>query len=769
MAQLAVDATCSRTVSILGTRVMRVEDPKFLTTGGVYVDDLRDPRLEGAGHVTYVRAVMAHARVTVDASAAAALDGVLAVFTAADLTDLPPPPPPLGFIPPALARPWLANGVVRYVGEPIAAIVTESRYAGEDVAELVSVDYEPLTAVVDPRVSARDETLLFPDHGSNTALAFEAGSLDGLFDDCEVVVTQQMTNQRVAPVPLEVRGTACVWEGERLTLWASTQSPHGARDQIATALSLPPEQVHFIAPDVGGGFGAKFGVSIEDLLLAVLSRRLGRPMRWTETRTENMLGMGHGRAQLQTVTIGGTRDGRITAYSLDVLQDSGAYPHFGAVLPFMTQLMATGTYDIARVAVRTKSVVTNTAPVVAYRGAGRPEATAAIERAVDLFAAEIGMDPAEVRRRNLFDKDAFPLTTQVGAAYDSGDYAGALEAVLAAATYDELRAEQRRRRESGEVKLLGIGVSNYVEITAGPEAGTEFARINVKPDGSVIVYTGTSPHGQGHATSFAMLAADELGVPLDRITVVHGDTDLVARGGGTGGSRSLQLGGAAVHQGAIETVDRARELAGDLFEAAAGDIVLDKARGGFHVAGSPDDVRSWAEVATSADADAGLIVDTDFTAQGATFPFGAHVAVVEVDAETGKVELLSMTTVDDAGPVINPVVVEGQRHGGIAQGVAQALFEEVLYDEDGNPQSTNLADYAFPTAAELPDFTLVDMATPSPLNPLGVKGIGEAGTIGATPAVQNAVVDAVAHLGVRHIEMPTTAERVWRAIQEGAK
>jgi len=769
MAELAVDATCSRTVSILGTRVMRVEDPKFLTTGGVYVDDLRDPRLEGAGHVTYVRSVMAHARVTVDPSAAAALDGVVAVFTAADLADLPPPPPPLGFIPPALARPWLANGVVRYVGEPIAAIVTESRYAGEDVAELVSVDYEPLTAVVDPRASARDETLLFPDHGSNTALAFEAGSLDGLFDDCEVVVTQQMTNQRVAPVPLEVRGTACVWEGDRLTLWASTQSPHGARDQIATALALPPEQVHFIAPDVGGGFGAKFGVSIEDLLLAVLSRRLDRPMRWAETRTENMLGMGHGRAQLQTVTIGGTRDGRITAYSLDVLQDSGAYPHFGAVLPFMTQLMATGTYDIARVAVRTKSVATNTAPVVAYRGAGRPEATAAIERAVDLYAAEIGMDPAEVRRRNLFEKDAFPLTTQVGAAYDSGDYVGALDAVLAAAKYDELRAEQRRRRESGDVKLLGIGVSNYVEITAGPEAGTEFARINVKPDGSVIVYTGTSPHGQGHATSFAMLAADELGVPLDRITVVHGDTDLVARGGGTGGSRSLQLGGAAVHQGAIETVDKARELAGDLFEAAAGDIVLDKARGGFHVAGSPDDVRSWAEVATSADADAGLIVDTDFTAQGATFPFGAHVAVVEVDAETGKVELVSMTTVDDAGPVINPVVVEGQRHGGIAQGVAQALFEEVLYDEDGNPQSTNLADYAFPTAAELPDFTLVDMATPSPLNPLGVKGIGEAGTIGATPAVQNAVVDAVAHLGVRHIEMPTTAERVWRAIQEGAK
>jgi carbon-monoxide dehydrogenase large subunit len=757
-------------VSILGTRVARVEDPKFLTTGAVYVDDLRDPRLEGAGHVTYVRSVVAHARITVDVTAAAAAAGVIAVVTAADLTDLAPPPVPLNFIPPALGRPWLATDVVRYVGEPIAAIVTESRYAGEDVSELVSVDYEPLPAVVDPRAAATDETVLFPAHGSNTALAFEAGTMDGLFDDCEVVVTRQITNQRVAPVPLEVRGTACTWSGRgddaRLTFWASTQSPHGARDMIAAALSLPPEQVHFIAPDVGGGFGAKFGVSVEDLLLAVLSRRLGRPMRWTETRTENMLGMGHGRAQLQTVTIGGTRAGRVTAYSLEVLQDSGAYPHFGAVLPFMTQMMATGVYDIARIGVRTRSVTTNTAPVVAYRGAGRPEATAAIERAIDLFATEIGMDPAEVRRRNLFPPEAFPLTTPVGATYDSGNYAAALDAVLTTAGYDDLRAEQQRRRDTGATVVLGIGLATYVEITAGPEAGSEFARINVKPDGSVIVYTGTSPHGQGHATSFAMLAADELGVPIERITVVHGDTDLVARGGGTGGSRSLQLGGAAVHQGALETVDRARELAGDLFEAAPGDVVLDKSRGGFHVAGSPDEVRTWAEVAASADAVQGLVVDADFTAEGATFPFGAHVAVVEVDAETGKVRLRSMVTVDDAGPVINPVVVEGQRHGGIAQGVAQAMFEEALYDEDGNPQSTNLADYAFPSAAEFPDFTLVDMATPSPLNPLGVKGIGEAGTIGSTPAVQNAVVDALAHLGVRHVEMPTTSERVWRAIQE---
>jgi len=338
--------------------------------------------------------------------------------------------------------------------------------------------------------------------------------------------------------------------------------------------------------------------------------------------------------------------------------------------------------------------------------------------------------------------------------------------VLAAAGYAELRAEQQRRRDAGDTKLLGIGLSSYVEITGGLEPWAEFARVNVKPDGSAIVYTGVSPHGQGHATTFAMIASDELGIPIDRITVLHGDTDLVARGGGTAGSRSLQLGGGAVHQGALETVAKAREAAADLFEAAPGDIVLDKARGGFHVAGSPDEVRTWADVASSADAENGLIVDTDFNATGASFPFGAHVAVVEVDADTGRPELVRMVTVDDAGPVLNPIIVDGQRHGGIAQGAAQALFEEVLYDADGNPQSTNFADYAFPTAAELPDYELVVMETPTPHNPLGVKGIGEAGTIGATPAVQNAVVDAVAHLGVRHIDMPTTPERVWRAIND---
>jgi carbon-monoxide dehydrogenase large subunit len=756
-------------VSVLGTRVLRVEDPKFLTTGGVYTADLRDPRLTGAGHVTYVRSVMAHARITVDASAAREHPGVVAVFTAEDLTDVSPPPPVIGLIPPVLGRPWLAREVVRYVGEPVAAIVTEQPYDGEDAAELVFVDYDPLPVVVDPRESVTDATLLHPDHGSNVALASDFGEIDSIFDGCEVVVRQEIVNQRVAPLPLEVRSSACAWGADgRLVFWGSTQNPHNARDFLAKALDLNTAQVHFIAPDVGGGFGAKFGLSVEDLLLAVMSRRLGRPLRWVETRTENMLGMGHGRGQLQTITIGGRRDGTIEAYGLEILQDSGAYPSMGMMLPFMTQIMATGVYDIPKLAVRIKSVVTNTAPVIAYRGAGRPEATAGLERAIDVFAAEVGADPVDIRRRNLLSPDRFPLTTPAGAQYDSGEYEKALDAVLAAADYAGLRAEQQRRRDQGDRVVLGIGIAVYVEITAGPSAGTEFARINVRPDGGVMVYTGTSPHGQGHATTFAMLAAEELGVPVERVTVVHGDTDLVARGGGTGGSRSLQLGGSAVHKGAVETVEAARAVAADLFEAAPGDLLLDKDRGGFSVAGSPGVFRSWSEVATVADAEQGIVVDTDFQAEGATFPFGAHLSVVEVDLDTGRVELLRHITVDDAGPVLNPVIVEGQRHGGIAQGVAQTLYEQAIYDEDGNPQTTNLADYAFPSAAELPDFELLDMATPTPLNRLGVKGIGEAGTIGATPAVQNAVVDALSHLGVKHIEMPTTSERVWRAIQASA-
>jgi carbon-monoxide dehydrogenase large subunit len=532
---------------------------------------------------------------------------------------------------------------------------------------------------------------------------------------------------------------------------------------LAATYDLDAGQVRVITPDVGGGFGSKMHHP-EELLCPWLSRRIGRPVRWTETRSESMLGLGHGRAQIQDITIGGTRDGKVLAYQLAVVQDSGAYPRIGSLLPFMTMMMLTGTYDIPKAAFSSRSVVTNTVPVGAYRGAGRPEAAAAIERAMDLFAAEIGMDPSEVRRRNLVPPEAFPFTTPTGTTYDSGRYEHALALVLDAAGYQELRAEQARRREAGETKLLGLGLSVYVEIT-GLTGGGEYGHVSVLPSGRVRALTGTSPHGQGHETAWAMLISERLGVGLDQIDVIHGDTDAVPTGGLTGGSRSAQLGGTNMWRAAGAVVERGRELAADLLEADVKDVVLDTDTGQFHVAGTPSISKGWAELAATAE-DRGqpLAGEGDFSQEGGTFPSGTHLAVVEVDMETGRVELLRLVAADDAGRILNPLLAEGQVHGGLAQGAAQALLEEVVYDSDGNPLTSNLADYAFISAAELPSFETIHVETPTPRNELGAKGIGESGTIGATPAVHNAVVDALAHLGVRHVPMPATPERVWRAI-----
>ena len=747
-------------MSILGNRVLRKEDPKFLTVGGTYVDDLP---LEGAVHVFYVRSTLAHARIlSIDTSEAAAAPGVVAVITAADV-DLEP----VSTNNPNIKRPLLARDVVRFVGEPVVAVAAETRAQAADAAELVFVDYDPLPAVVDPHSSKNGEVLLFPDTGSNVAMAFPNPKADpDLFAGCEVVVEERIVNQRVAPAPLEVRAIAAAWGDDgRLTVWSSTQTAHGVKGTLVGVLGVDESQIRVIAPDVGGGFGAKIGGTPEELLVPWLARRLGRPVRWVETRSENMLALGHGRGQIQEITLGGKRDGTIEAYRLKVLADAGAYPDMGAMLPYMTRVMVTGTYDIPKGEFSSESVLTNTTPTVAYRGAGRPEASAAIERAVDLFATEIGMDPADVRRMNLIGADKFPYTTPSGTTYDIGDYGRALELALGTAGYGDLRAEQQRRREAGDHRLLGIGMAVYVEITAGPgpTGDHEFGSVTIRPDGTAVVHTGTSPHGQGHHTAWSMLVSDALGIPLDQIEVVHGDTDLVPIGTGTFGSRSLQLGGVAVHQAAEEVLTKARDLAAHLLEANPDDIVLDKAGGRFHVAGTPTAAKSWAELAAGDDGGS-LAAEVTFNAPGPTFPFGAHVAVVEVDAETGRVTLQRLVAVDDAGTILNPLLAEGQLHGGLAQGAAQALLEEVRFDEEGNPVTSNLADYAFVSAAELPSFELVPMETPTPVNPLGAKGIGESGTIGSTPAVQNAVIDALSHLGVRHLDMPTTPERVWRAI-----
>jgi carbon-monoxide dehydrogenase large subunit len=755
-------------VSILGTRVLRTEDPKFLTTGGEYTEDLQDERLAGAAHVFFVRSPLAHARITgIDLDAARAAPGVVAAYTAADLVDMDPIAPMTGSTR-GMDQTLLATDTVRYVGEPVAIVVVEDPYQGEDVVELVGVDYDPLLALVDPREAARDETLLFPAAGTNTVVTY-GGELDEhLFDDCDVVVTRTILNQRVAPAPMESRAAAAVWgEDGRLTAWIPNQGAQGSRATLATMLGVERDRVRVITPDVGGAFGAKFGADPEHAAVCWVAKALGRPARWAETRYENLLGMTHGRAQVQTVTIGGRPDGTVLAYRLEVLQDAGAYPRMGAFLPSLTRLMTPGTYDIARVESVARSVVTTTTPIGAYRGAGRPEATAAIERAMDLFAAEIGMDPAEVRRRNLLAPFSDPHRNGFGALYDSGDFPAALERALEAAGYDALRKDQAERRARGDAVQLGIGLASYVEITGGGgESGApnENATIEVHPDGSATILTGSSPHGQGHQTAFAMLASEELGIPVEKITLKWGDTDLVPRGGGTGGSRSLQQGGVAVRQASRELLDVARERAADSLEADPADLRYDVSRSAFTVAGVAQAAVSLGELAATER----LFVRTVFTAPGATFPFGAHVAVVEVDTETGRAVLRRLIAVDDAGTVLNPLLAEGQRHGGIAQGAAQALLEEVVYDADGNPLTASFADYPFLSPTEVPSFELVDMATPTTYNPLGVKGIGEAGSIGATPAVQNAVVDAVAHLGVRHIDMPTSPRAVWRAIVEGS-
>src|SRR6266851_3371558 len=702
-------------MSILGTRVLRTEDPRFLTTGGVYTEDLTDDRLAGACHVFFVRSPVAHARIGgIDATAALAAPGVLAVYTAADVADLPNIDPIMaGMVNATMTRPLLATGKVRFVGEPVAAVVTGDPYQGEDAVELVDVDYDPLPPVIDFDDALSNQVLLFEDAGTNVAANFgDASSLKpDLFDGCEVVVSHTFTNQRVAPAPMESRAAAAVWgENGRLISWIPNQGAQSTRDDLAKMLSLETSQVRMITPDVGGAFGAKFGADPEHVMVAWIARQLGRPARWTETRFENLVAMTHGRAQRHTITIGGSADGDVRAYRLEIVQDGGAYPRIGAILPFLTILMASGPYSIPNAEAVGTSIATNTTPVGAYRGAGRPEATAALERAFDLFAAEIGKDQAEVRRRNLLPPFTEPHQTAFGALYDTGDYAAALDKALEAAGYDDLRGEQARRREGGDVVQLGIGVACYVEITGGgDESGPpqENATVEVHPDGTATILTGTSPHGQGHETAWAMIASEELGLPVANFTVKWGDTDLIP------------------------------------------------------VAGDPDASVALTDLAK----EERLFVHSIFTAPGATFPFGTHVAVAEVDTETGKAALRRVITVDDAGVVLNPLLAEGQRHGGIAQGAAQALLEEVVYDADGNPLTASFADYPIVSATELPSFELASMETATSYNPLGAKGIGEAGTIGATPAVQSAIIDAVAHFGVRHVDMPATPMRVWRAIQ----
>lgn len=720
-------------MSILGNSVLRVEDDGLLTGSRPFTADL----ISGDTlHACFIRSSVAHGNLV-------SVTGGAGLYTAASL-ELPKLVPWLP-TPDRYARDLLAMDKVRYVGDPIAVVTGTSLAEAEDLAGDVYAEIEPLPAVVSPLES--DE------------VAFEVEPLvdPSVLEEADVVVEVTFLNQKLAPVPLETNSILVVPDddGEGLCVWVSTQFPWDNRAAVAAALELDPDRVRVIAPAVGGGFGAKGHTYPEHIVVAAIAHRTGKPVAWQETRSENLLNMTHGRGQVQHVALGAKRDGTITGLRVEVVADAGAYPHVGAWLPNYTRLMCTGTYRIPRVAFSARSMVTNTAPVGAYRGAGRPEATAFLERSMDLLARRLDIDPVEIRRRNLLDSHNTNHVTPSGAVYDSGNYRGALDRVVETSGYEDLRREQSMRRARGDRWLLGIGVSSYIEVTGnGPTQ--EFASVAIETDGSATVLSGVSSHGQGHQTTYAQIAGAQLGLPVDKIRVIQSDTAVVPRGNGTYGSRSLQLAGSAVDMAAEAVVDKASYLAAERLEANAADIVVYDGIG-VGIIGSPATAISWAELAP-------LAVELDLDQGARTYPSGAHVSVVEVDRETGAVRLIRHITVDDCGNVINPMLAQGQQHGGIAQGVAQALWEEMVYTTDGQPATSTLLDYLAPTAQELPSYETNSMVTPTPLNRLGVKGIGEATTIGSTPAVHNAVLDALAPMGVEHLDMPLSPEKIWRAI-----
>jgi aerobic carbon-monoxide dehydrogenase large subunit len=762
--------------SILGNAVRRLEDPALLTGAGQYVDDLVEP---GTLHVAFVRSTVAHANLaSVDVADAASMPGVVAVYHAGGDDLGLPPLQQFAMMPATLNRPVFATGKVRFIGDVVAAVVAQTRAQAVDAAEAIVVDYDPLPSVT--RVAdavAPDAPLLFEENGSNVCFATsfpETGDADPLAG-ADVVAEVTMVSQRLAGVPIETNGILAVPNDGALTCWVSHQAPHSIKESYAPLLGLEPERLRVVCPSVGGGFGPKAAPYVEHLVTAAAALRLGQPVKWVATRSEDMVSMVQGRDFMMTAKLGVANDGRLVGLDSTVVASAGAYPAIGAILPLLTQLMSVGVYDIPNLRFESTAVLTNNTTIGAYRGAGRPEATQLIERVLDVAADKIDMDPAEIRRKNFLPPDKFPLTTTSGAHYDSGAYEKALDAALAASGYAELRAEQARRRASNDTKQLGIGISTYVEVTAPVGLHVEFGAVEIEDDGSASVFAGTSVHGQGHQTAFAMIASDVLGIPMERIKLVNSDTDRVPRGAGTMGSRSLQTAGSAIHVASNEVLARARQIAAHLLEASADDIVVGE--GGLHVAGVPTAGLSWSDLAAASRDPSKLPEglepiplrhELDFDGTDSTFPFGAHVSVVEVDTETGQVEMLRHVAVDDCGRILNPLLVAGQQHGGIAQGAAQALYEWVQYDDDGNPLTANLVDYAIPSAAELCSFETSNTQTDSPRNPLGAKGIGESGTIGSTAAIHNAVVDALKPFGVTHLDMPCTAERVWRAIQ-GAK
>jgi carbon-monoxide dehydrogenase large subunit len=771
---------------MVGARVKRVEDPRLITGQSTYVDDLR---MVDMLYMAVARSSIAHGRIKkIDTSAARQVPGVVAVYTAEEIGEFAAPiPNAWNLTGVRVTRKYpLASDKVRLVGDPIAIVIAESRYTARDGADLVEGDYEELPAVVDVEQALEQGGAAVWDNApGNEAFRTEVGDRDATeaaFKNAHLVASLRIVNQRLIPNPMETRGVVARWEQgpQQLTVWSSSQIPHLLRTNLAAVLALPEHRVRVIVPEVGGGFGCKLNIYGEEILASRASILLKRPVKWIEERRESFASTIHGRGQVDYVDMAVDRDGKILGLRSKIIADLGAYAQVNTeAIPTLSNLVLSGLYDIPAIHSELIAVYTNLPPTDAYRGAGRPEGVHLVERVVDQAARQLGMDPAEFRRKNFIPKDKFPFTTKVGVVYDSGDYEPALDKALALADYKRLREEQKRVNAGGK-KLMGIGLSSYIELSgfnpsgAGGGIGWESSTVRFEPSGKVTVLTGVSPHGQGQETTFAQIVADELGVPFDDVSVVHGDTAIVQYGMGTYGSRGTAVGGAALVK-AIERVrEKARQIAAHLLEASVDDVVYDQ--GQLRVQGVPGRAITIQEVAATAylkvdklpqEIEPGLQATATFDPTNFTWPFGVHCAVVEIDVETGEVELKRMIAVDDCGRIISPLLVAGQVHGGLAQGIGQALFEGAQYDQNGQPLTGTLMDYALPFASELPSYELDHTETPSPVNPLGAKGVGEAGTIGSTPAVANAVVDALAHLGVKDVEMPITSEKIWQIINKG--
>lgn len=773
--------------AMLGTSIKRREDPRLITGQATYVDDIK---LLGMLHMAVLRSPYGHARISnLNTDVARQHPGVIAVYTAKDLKGVVGNVPVAAPLPPYITKGMgrripLAENKVRFYGDPVAIVIAEDRYIARDALDLIDIDYEPLPAAIDVEKAMQpDAPILYEEFKTNVALSMHPSSeaIDQIFAETVAnggsLVKGRFINQRLAPSPMETRGVVAEFRrsDKSLTLWSSSQIPHLLRNYLAEQIGLPQHQVRVIVPEVGGGFGCKLNIYPEEALASFAAMQLGKPIKWIEDRDENLSSTIHGRDQVNYLEAATTKEGKITGLKFHVISDMGSYLQFftDIIAISFTLPMLSGCYDIPHIYSSCDIVFTNKAPTDAYRGAGRPEATYMVEHALDLVAYELKRDPAEIRLINFVAPEKFPHTMATGALYDSGNYAAALEKALDMIQYDQLRKEQETKRAQG--KLMGIGISSYVEICGiGPKNVAPFglyesARVRVEQTGTVMVYTGSSPHGQGEETTFAQLVASEFGIPLENVMILHGDTNSTPEGRGTYGSRTTAVGGTAVYQASLRLKEKMQLIAAGLLEASPEDVSLED--GKFSVAGSPQKSLTFAEVAAAANTsntlapgiEPGLETTVFFEPNACTFPFGTHICAVEIDPDTGEAEITRYIAVDDCGKQLNPMLVEGQIHGGIVQGVGQALYEEVVYNEDGQLLTSTFMDYAMPIASELPHFELGHTVTPTHVNPLGVKGVGEAGTIGSTPAVSAAVADA---LGLPHINMPLKAEKLWRLIHK---